>query len=136
MLQQNGISERDGCTLIDFTLCLLQGVVIYPTHCSGTTHHILQNVRRARFAFQVNGSCVLVHFECHRDKLEDMALEGRLVGYGPNNNAYRVYNDHNRHVVESGSVTSKRWMSGAAGGFRPYRARNYVEHCLTRGNAR
>ena len=51
------------------------------------------------------GARAFVHYERHRDKLEDKAWEGRLVGYSKDSKAYRIYNSTTRQVVESRNVT-------------------------------
>ncbi|CAN0413516.1 unnamed protein product [Pylaiella littoralis] len=54
---------------------------------------------------RVIGSAAFVHVETHTAKLGQRAWEGRLVGYSPNSNAYRVYNPHTKRVVSSRIVT-------------------------------
>eukprot|EP00752_Nemacystus_decipiens_P018047 g16180.t1 len=54
---------------------------------------------------RVVGARAFVHYEHHREKLQDRAWEGRLVGYSKDSRAYRIYNPATRRVVESRNVT-------------------------------
>lgn len=47
------------------------------------------------------GAHAFVHIETHTKNLEDKAWEGKLSGYSPDSNAYRIYNPVTRNVLES-----------------------------------
>eukprot|EP00752_Nemacystus_decipiens_P014132 g12567.t1 len=54
---------------------------------------------------RVVGARAFIHYEHHREKLQDRAWAGRLVGYSKDSRAYRIYNPATRRVVESRNVT-------------------------------
>eukprot|EP00903_Cladosiphon_okamuranus_P009153 g8746.t1 len=123
--QQNGISERDGRTIMGVTRCLMQGAnllgwlwgevcctAVYlvnrlPHSALGfhTPYFTMFGEQAALSHLRVVGARAIVHFEHHRDKLPDRAWEGRLVGYSKDSRAYRIYNPATRRVVESRNVT-------------------------------
>lgn len=123
--QQNGISERDGRTILNMTRCLLQGANL-PKWLWGevccTAVYIVNRLPHSALKFdtpyfrmfgeqaslshlRVIGARTFVHHETHRSKLEDKAWEGQLVGYSKDSRAYRIYNSRTRRVVESRNVT-------------------------------
>ena len=123
--QQNGISERDGRTIMEVTRCLLQGAnlpgwlwgevcctAVYlvnrlPHSALGfhTPYFKMFGEQAALSHLRVVGARAFVHYEHHREKLQDRAWEGRLVGYSKDSRAYRIYNPATRRVVESRNVT-------------------------------
>ena len=54
---------------------------------------------------RVIGSRAFVHEEGHRDKLDQRAWEGVLVGYNNDSPTYRIYYDTNSKIVSSRNVT-------------------------------
>eukprot|EP00752_Nemacystus_decipiens_P002765 g2583.t1 len=123
--QQNGISERDGRIIVGVIRCLLQGsnlpgwlwgevccTAVYlvnrlPHSALGfhTPYFKMFGEQAALSHLRVVGARAFVHYEHHREKLQDRAWEGRLVGYSKDSRAYRIYNPATRRVVESRNVT-------------------------------
>eukprot|EP00903_Cladosiphon_okamuranus_P012055 g11319.t1 len=60
---------------------------------------------RCRAVQPARGGRASVHDEHHREKLQDRAWEGRLVGHSKDSRAYRIYNSRTRQVVETRNVT-------------------------------
>ena len=54
---------------------------------------------------RVIGSRAFVHEEGHRDKLDQRAWEGVLVGYNNDSLTYRIYDNANSKIVSSRNVT-------------------------------
>ena len=123
--RQNGISERDGRTIMGVTRCLLRGANL-PGWLWGevccTAVYLVNRLPHSALGFEtpyfkmlgkqavlshlrVVGARAFVHYEQHRDKIQDRAWEGRLVGYNKDSRAHRVYNSSTRQVVETRNVT-------------------------------
>ena len=58
------------------------------------------------FLLRVIGSRAFVYEEGHRDKLDQKAWEGVLVGYNNDSPTYRIYGNANGKIVSSRNVTS------------------------------
>ena len=123
--QQNGISERDGRTILNMTRCLLVDTglpkYLWAELCATATYLINRAPHSALngdspymrlygkipklSALRVIGARAFVHIETHIHKLEKKAWEGVMVGYGKDSRSYRIYNPHNRRITESRNVT-------------------------------
>ncbi len=123
--QQNGISERDGRTIMNMTRCLLVDTglpkFLWAELCVTATYLINRAPHSALkgdspymrlfgkvpklSALRVIGARAFVHIETHVHKLEKKAWEGVMIGYGKDSRAYRIYNPHNRRITESRNVT-------------------------------
>ena len=110
-LQQNGVSERDGRTIMDITRCLLNETNLPKTlwreiastavfiinrlqHASigGDTPHYRMFGKHAVLSFsRVIGTRAYVNVEGYTPKLQPKAWEGVLVGYDSDKPTFRVY---------------------------------------------
>ena len=123
--QQNGISERDGRTIMNMTRCLLNEANL-PRHLwgeiaatsvflvnrlphkaiKGDTPYWRMFGKQANLSFlRIIGSRAFVHVEGHTTKLQPRAWEGVLVGYDNDSPTFRIYNRTTGRVTSSRNVT-------------------------------
>ncbi len=123
--QQNGISERDGRTIMNMTRCLLNENQL-PKHLwgeiaatsvflinrlphkalRGDTPYFRMFGKQANLSFlRIIGSRAFVHVEGHTTKLQPKAWEGVLVGYNNDSPTFRVYDRRTGRVTSSRNVT-------------------------------
>ena len=122
--QQNGISERDGRTIMNMTRCLLHEARL-PKHLWGeiaaTSVFLINRLpkalkgdtpcyrmfgKQADLSFlRVNDARAFVHVEGHTTKLQPKAWEGVLVGYNNNSPSFRVYNRETTRITSYRNVT-------------------------------
>lgn len=122
--QQNGISERDGRTIMNMTRCLLHEARL-PKQLWGeiaaTSVFLINRLphkalkgdtpyyhlfgKQADLSFlRVIGSRAFVHVEGHTTKLQPKAWEGVLVGYNDDSPTFRVYNRETKRLASSRNV--------------------------------
>ena len=123
--QQNGVSERDGRTILNMTRCILIDTglpkFLWGEICETAVFLINRSPHRAidgnspyarlfgkepdLSGLRAIGARAFVHEERYGNKLEDKAWEGVMLGYGKDSRSYRTYNPHNRRITESRNVT-------------------------------
>eukprot|EP00903_Cladosiphon_okamuranus_P012172 g11418.t2 len=123
--QQNGVSERDGRTILDMTRCILIDTglpkFLWGEICETAVFLINRSPHRAiggtspyaklfgkepdLSGLRAIGARAFVHKERYGNKLEEKAWEGIMLGYGKDSKSYRIYNPHNRRITESRNVT-------------------------------
>eukprot|EP00752_Nemacystus_decipiens_P017171 g15384.t1 len=123
--QQNGISERDGRTIMNMTRCLLNEANL-PKHLwgeiaatsvflvnrlphkalKGDTPYYRMFGKQANLSFlRIIGSRAFVHVEGHTTKLQPKAWEGVLVGYNNDSPTFRIYDRATGRITSSRNVT-------------------------------
>ncbi|CAM9312811.1 unnamed protein product, partial [Sphacelaria rigidula] len=122
--QQNGISERDGRSILNVTRCLLNesnlpkflwGEIVATavflinrlphTSIGGDTPYFFNFLKQPKLSsLRTIGSRAFVHRERHHSKLEEKAWEGGLVGYDSDRPSYRIYNCYSRKISSSRNV--------------------------------
>eukprot|EP00903_Cladosiphon_okamuranus_P021627 g19885.t1 len=123
--QQNGVSERDGRTILDMTRCILIDTglpkFLWGEICETAVFLINRSPHRAiggtspyakLFGKEPDLSGLrairvraFMHKERYGNKLEEKAWEGIILGYGKDSKSHRIYNPHNRRITESRNVT-------------------------------
>ena len=123
--QQNGMSERDGRTIMNMTRCILidtglpkflwgeiSETAVFlinrsPHRAIGgsSPYSRLFNKEPDLSGLRAIGARAFVHRERHVNKLEEKAWEGIMLGYGKDSRSYRIYNPHTRRITESRNVT-------------------------------
>ena len=123
--QQNGVSERDGRTILNMTRCILIDTglpkFLWGEICETAVFLINRSPHRALegntpysrlfgkeadlSGLRAIGARAFVHKERQGNKLEEKAWEGVMIGYSKDSRSYRVYNPHNRRITESRNVT-------------------------------
>ncbi len=123
--QQNGTSERDGRTIMAITRCLineaklphflwnevcatavyLSNRIPHKTIGMDTPYHRLFGKHSSLSHLRVIGARAFVHVEGAKDKLNERAWEGKLVGYDSQSRTYRIYKPSTRKVIRSRNVT-------------------------------
>ncbi len=123
--QQNGVSERDGRTILDMTRCILIDTglpkFLWGEICETAVFLINRSPHRAiggtspyaklfgkepdLSGLRTIGARAFVHKERYGNKLEEKAWEGIMLGYGKDSKSYRIYNPHNRRITESRNIT-------------------------------
>ncbi|CAB1104474.1 unnamed protein product [Ectocarpus sp. CCAP 1310/34] len=123
--QQNGISERDGRTILNMTRCILNearlpkilwGEIAATSvflinrlphkALQGDTPYYRMFGKQAELSFlRIIGCRAFVHVEGHTNKLQPKAWEGILVGYNSDSPSFQVYNRETRRITSSRNVT-------------------------------
>ena len=123
--QQNGISERDGRTIMDMTRCLLNEANLAKhlwgevaatavflmnrlphTAIGGDTPYYRMFGKQANLSFlRIIGTRAFVHEEGYRRKLQEKAWEGVLIGYDNDRPTFRVYDRTTGRIVSSRNVS-------------------------------
>eukprot|EP00752_Nemacystus_decipiens_P006651 g5979.t1 len=123
--QQNGVSERDGRTILNMVRCILIDTglpkFLWGEICETAVFLINRAPHRAidgsspyaklfgkepdLSGLRAIGARAFVHKERYGNKLEEKAWEGVMLGYGKDSKSYRIYNPHNRRITESRNVT-------------------------------
>ena len=124
--QQNGVSERNGLTLVaQITRCLMKdgnfppslwGELIFtaaylsnrlPHSALGgaTPYSRMHNKEADLSGLRAIGVRAFVHREVYTRKLDDRAFEGKLCGFSQDSRAYRIYNPVKGTVMENRNVT-------------------------------
>ena len=123
--QKNGISERDGRTIMNMTRCLLHEARL-PKHLWGkiaatsvflikriphkalkgdTPYYRMFSKQFDCFFLRIIGARAFIHAEGHTTKLQPEAWEGVLVRYNNGSPSIRVYIRETRHISSSRNVT-------------------------------
>ena len=123
--QQNGVSERDGRTIMNMTRCILHEAKLpkqlwgeiaatsvflinrLPLKAlKGDTPYYRMFGKQANLSFlRIIGSRAFVHIEGHVTKLQPKAWEGVLVGYNDDSPTFRVYNRATGRITSSRNVS-------------------------------
>ena len=123
--QQNGVSERDGQTLVQIPRCLMKdgnfppslwGEPIFTATClsnrsphsalGGATPYFRMHDKEADLSgLRAIGAREFVHRETYTRNLDDRVFEGKLCGFNQDSRAYRIYNPAKGTVVENRNVT-------------------------------
>ncbi|CAN0071549.1 unnamed protein product, partial [Sphacelaria rigidula] len=123
--QQNGISKRDGRSILDVTRCLLNesnlpkflwgeiaATAVFlinrlpHTSIDGDTPFFRMFLKQPKLSsLRTFGSRAFVHRERHHSKLEEKAWEEVLVGYDSDSLSYRIYNRYSEKISSSRNVT-------------------------------
>ncbi|CAB1109566.1 unnamed protein product [Ectocarpus sp. CCAP 1310/34] len=123
--QQNGISERDGRTIMNMARCIINETNL-PKHLwgeiaatsvflinrlphkalKGDTPYFRMFGKQANLSFlRIIGSRAFVHIEGHTTKLQAKAWEGVLVGYNDDSPTFRIYNRTTGRITSTRNVT-------------------------------
>ena len=119
--QQNGVSERDGRTIMDMTRCSLNEAHLpktlwgeiastavflinrlpHPAIGGDTPYHRMFGKHADLSFLRIIGTRAFVHVEGYTTKLQPNAWEGVLVGYDSDKPTFRVYDRYNTGRISS-----------------------------------